>query len=115
MAVYGPNRCAAIGGARSALGRSRLRSQIVDAPAGEDEERQTTRRAALYRRARGARSPAERPRPAMQRFPAGRLTALLRQLRDRAGKGLEFAEVDTFGSPRHRDDRSELTALPSAA
>ena len=42
MAVYGPNRCAAIGGARSALGRSRLRSQIVDAPAGEDEGRQTT-------------------------------------------------------------------------
>ena len=32
-----------------------------------------------------------------------------------AGKGLEFAEVDTFGSPRHRDDRSELPALPSAA
>ena len=61
MAVYGLNRCAAIGGARSALGRSRLRSQIVDAPTGEDEERQTTRRAALYRRARGARSPAENP------------------------------------------------------
>ena len=41
MAVYGPNRSAAIGGARSALGRRRLRSPIVDAPAGEDDSANT--------------------------------------------------------------------------
>src|ERR1700722_14470960 len=87
MAIYGLNRCAAIGGARSALGRSRIRSQIVDSPAGEDEERQTTRRAALYRRARGARSPAESPLRRCGVSRPVRLTALLRQLRHRAGQG----------------------------
>src|SRR5271166_4926540 len=87
MAVYGLNRSAAIGGARSALVRSRLRSQIVDTPAGENEERQTTRRAALDRRACGARSPAECPHRRCGVSRPVRRTALLRQLRHRASQG----------------------------